>query len=289
VGELTSAQKAEVLTEQIDDALDALKDQLAQGHTEAYLEVLDFYSKFWKYSLGNSILIAQQKPKASLVAGFKKWRELGFTVKHGEPGLAIRAPWLRKHTDPETGEIEQRLIGYLVTYVWDISQTAEYPLKQAPTIFKPVPGSWYALYEHLLLYTMANGVAVTNDPMPHGIHGMYSNSHIYVNERLEPYYKVATCIHEYVHHVAHGKPELREGLTRDQREWEAESCVYVICKCLGIEHETARDYLLSYHFTTEDLEGSIKKIQGLVKQVMKDLDLRQETTAVKETQEAVAA
>jgi hypothetical protein len=284
---LSSAEKAQVLTDQIDEALEDLSFQLSQGHTDKYLQMLEFYSRFWKYSIGNSILIYLQRPDATLVAGFKKWAELGFTVKPGEKGLAIRAPWLKKEIDQETGEIKERLIGYLATFVFDISQTKEYPAKQPPTIFAPVHGDWQSLYEHVRLWAFTQGVAMTESAMPEGVHGMYSNSNVFINERLQPFYKLTTALHEYVHHVAHGSPDQRDNLTRDQREWEAESVTYVLCRSLGIEHETARDYLLSYHFTTEDLEAVTRKVSALVKQITADLHLAEE--AKKKVPEAVAA
>src|SRR5690606_27753316 len=111
-------------------------------------DTLDFYSHFWKYSWGNSLLISIQKPDATLVNGYKKWQELGFNVKQGEKGIGIRAPWLRKEIDQDTGEKTERRVGYIATYGFDISQTAEYPTKQPPTLFQELPGSFDELYQH---------------------------------------------------------------------------------------------------------------------------------------------
>lgn len=269
-------EKGAFLDKQVDDAIADLEFELSQGHSERYLEVLEFHARFWRYSIGNTILIAMQRKDATLVAGYKKWESLGFHVKVGEKGIAIRAPWLRKMADPDTGEITERLVGYIPTYVWDITQTVEYPDKQPPMLYQPVPGNWDDLYKHIKLGIFSNGVLFTEDPMPREIHGMYSNGRIFVNEALEPFHKITCAVHEYVHHVAHGTPEKREGLSRQQREWEAESVTFAVCKAIGIEHDTARDYLLQYGFTIENLAESVKKIQTLTKRVLNDLCLMSE-------------
>lgn len=273
---MSRSEKGEELNEQVEAALAELSDQLAQGHTQTYLDMLSWYAKLWRYSFWNTVLIQWQRPNATIVAGYKRWQELGFTVRRGEKGIAIRAPWLRKDTDQETGEIRERLIGYLATYVFDISQTVEYPDKQPPELYKPVPGDWGQLYDQLRAQIVRQGLTIDEARLPGGAHGLYGNNQIFISEELDPFHKVTVTIHEYVHHVAHGTPEKREGLTRNQREWEAEQTTWVVCQALGIEHETARDYLLSYAYTTEDLAQSIRRTQQLVKQVMTDLDLLQE-------------
>ncbi len=273
----------------MEEAFLDLEDQLSQGHTQAFLDVLEWHSKFWRYSLGNTILIAIQRPTAIRVAGYKTWVKLGFNVRQGESGIAIRAPWLRKFTDPTTGEVTERLVGYIPTYVFDISQTAEYPEKQPPTIYTPVPGDWSALYEHLQLNILVKGVMVSDVPLPGDIHGINSDSHIRINESLDPFYKVTCMIHEYVHHVAHGTPETREALTRNQREWEAEQITFMVCKAIGIDHQTARDYLLAYGYTTEALAESAKRTHTLVKRIMEDLYLLQDLPSRRQDKDTIAA
>jgi hypothetical protein len=279
-------ERGQLLDAQVEDALHELEWQLQQGHSEGFLSVLSWYAKFHKYSPANALLIAMQCPSATLVAGYKKWESLGFHVRRGERGIGIRAPLLKKEIDPVTGEIKERLTGYIETFVFDISQTAEYPQKQPPPFFAPIPGEWDELYHHLKIQVMLQGVHVSEDPMPVGIHGMHSNHHIRISESIDLFQKVTCLIHEYVHHVAHGTPEKREGLTRNQREWEAESTVFTVCAALGIEHPYAKDYLLLYQFTTEDLQSVMRKIHELTKVVMRDLNLLQDLPISKPLVEA---
>jgi len=79
-----------------DEALKELSSALQQGKSEKLLEYLGMMSRFHNYSFGNCILIAMQKPDATLVAGFGKWKEMNRFVKKGEKGIAILAPLVGK-------------------------------------------------------------------------------------------------------------------------------------------------------------------------------------------------
>lgn len=91
------------LFQQIDDGVQAVFDS---DHYKAYLKVM---SKFTNYSFNNCILIAMQRPDASLVAGYGKWKSLGRQVNQGEKGIMILAPmpYKRKSDDPSEDEEEE--------------------------------------------------------------------------------------------------------------------------------------------------------------------------------------
>ena len=80
-----------------DEALKELSSALEQGKSEKLIEYLEMMSRFHNYSFGNCILIAMQKPEATLVAGFGKWKEMNrFVKKHnsGQPArLRLTHPW----------------------------------------------------------------------------------------------------------------------------------------------------------------------------------------------------
>ena len=84
-----------------DDALKELAESLKQGKSDALLRYLTMLSRFHRYSFGNCMLIALQKPDASLVAGFHRWKELHRWVKKDEKGI-----------------FHSRI---LVTAVWDVA------------------------------------------------------------------------------------------------------------------------------------------------------------------------
>jgi hypothetical protein len=284
-------ETGERLTQQVNRYIEDLQDELAQGHTERFLETLNFYSRFWKYSWGNSVLIASQCPHATLVAGYNRWKELGFQVKKGATGIAIRAPWLRKEINPDTGLKEERLIGFFGTYVFDITQTEEWPEKQPPPVFQDPPGDYDELYAQLSRQVIAQGVTLDELPLPTGHHGFcqLGINRIVISSKISAYQKATCLIHEYCHHIAHAPTKERSRFLETEREWQAESVSYVVCKAIGVENINSRDYLLGYKLTTDKLGDMLQFIQKTTKQVLSDLDLLQPIKAREEAKEALAA
>ena len=137
---LTSEKPAEKLKE--------ITDRLEQGITELfdserYKEYLRVMSKFHNYSFNNTLLIAMQKPDASLIAGFSAWKNnFGRNVMKGQKGIKILAPspfkikkelekidpqtgkaFIGKDGKPVTEEKEITIPAFKVVSVFDVSQT----------------------------------------------------------------------------------------------------------------------------------------------------------------------
>jgi antirestriction protein ArdC len=281
-------ERGEELTQQVNGAIANLQAQLAQGHTQDYLDSLQWFAKLHKYSWGNALLIASQCPSATVVAGYKRWQELGFQVKKGETGLSIRAPWLRKEVDPTTGEKKERLTGYFATVVFDISQTQEYPEKQPPAFCQELPGDFTALYEHLVCKVAAMGISYEERPLPTGYQGHFEvkTRKIVISDGLSTYLKATTLIHEVVHATVHSTKEDIQKWSQNEREWQAESICYTVCAAIGMENVNSANYLLGYALTTDKLAELIQFIQKTTKQVLAHLDLLQ---PVKVEEAALAA
>ena len=81
---------------QSDDALKELAQSLSQGMSDKLMNYLAAMARFHQYSFGNCMLIYMQKPDASHIAGFGKWREFNRFVRKGEKGIAILAPMIGK-------------------------------------------------------------------------------------------------------------------------------------------------------------------------------------------------
>ena len=74
---------------------------------------VEMRSKFHRYSLHNTLLIALQRPDASHVAGFRTWQDkFGRHVRRGEQGIRIFAPVTRREED-ENGNDRRLVIGWL--------------------------------------------------------------------------------------------------------------------------------------------------------------------------------
>ena len=85
-------QQPKTAKEVIAANVQSLIEQLEAGHSDALTAYLNAMSRFHRYSLGNVLEIARQRPDATNVAGFWKWKELGRSVKKGEKGIRILAP-----------------------------------------------------------------------------------------------------------------------------------------------------------------------------------------------------
>lgn len=181
--------------------------QLEQGvkdlfDSERYQEYLKAMSKFHDYSLNNTMLIVMQKPDASLVAGYGKWRdEFERHVKRGEKGIKILAPAPYKvkreveKTDPDTGqpiigsdgkpvmeEKEVTIPSFKVVSVFDVSQTEG---KEIPNLSADALTGNIEQYEDFFrALELTSPVPVEFENITSGAHGYYDNAEkrIAINE-----------------------------------------------------------------------------------------------------------
>src|SRR5271168_729045 len=123
-------QKQQTAKDVIAANVQALIEQLEQGHSEGLTAYLLAMGKFHNYSFGNIMEIARQKPDATRVAGMYAWNQLGRRVKKGEKGIRILAPMIgiRRKKDSEAEkdirtQNQPALVGFRSAYVFDVSQT----------------------------------------------------------------------------------------------------------------------------------------------------------------------
>ncbi len=110
-----------------ESALDTLTAQLEAGHSASLTNYLASMARFHRYSLNNILLIHSQRQRATHVAGFSAWRELGRFVRRGEKGIAILVPMTcRKRgshsadgADPDDVQAARAVLGYKPGYVFD--------------------------------------------------------------------------------------------------------------------------------------------------------------------------
>ena len=114
---------------------------------DKYAQYLQTMSKFHRYSFNNTLLIAMQRPDATLVTGYRNWQTMGRQVKKGEKGITILAPapikrkkeqeildqnnkpLLDGNGKPKTEEVEVVIPHFKPTTVFDISQTDGEPIE----------------------------------------------------------------------------------------------------------------------------------------------------------------
>lgn len=234
--------------------------------SDRYRNYLTTMSRFHKYSLNNVMLIHAQRPNATLVAGFSKWKNsFGRHVKKGEKGVQILAPtpykikvdkekldpdtklpMLDDEGKPITEEKEVTIPMFKVVSVYDVSQTDGKPL---PQISFSLTGdvAQYEVFMEALRRT--SQVPITIEPMEPGMDGYFhlEKQAIFLREGMSQVQTVCAAIHEMAHSRLHNYEKMTEladdGETilvpgekdRNTEEVEAESISYAVCQYFGIE------------------------------------------------------
>ena len=234
--------------------------------SDRYRNYLTTMSRFHKYSLNNVMLIHAQRPNATLVAGFSKWKNsFGRHVKKGKKGIQILAPtpykikvdkekldpdtklpMLDDEGKPITEEKEVTIPMFKVVSVFDVSQTDGKPL---PQISFSLTGdvAQYEVFMEALRRT--SQVPITIEPMEPGMDGYFhlEKQAIFLREGMSQVQTVCAAIHEMAHSRLHNYEKMTEladdGETilvpgekdRNTEEVEAESISYAVCQYFGIE------------------------------------------------------
>lgn len=272
-----------------------LYNRLIEGVREVlgradWREFLDFLARFHRYSPANVMMILTQKPDATLVAGLKTWNSLGRKVKKGEKGIAIFAPTLRKvrvqveEADPETGEVrlvereEERLVGFHVTHVFDVSQTEGKPLPEAPRMRGEVKGDEDRARELYQKLIATSPVPVRDGcVLEIGVLGEYNpfSREIRLSRKLEGMSwptRVRTLLHELAHALAFrmgiDRMEYRtvggDGYARG--EAIAEGAAYIAAKLLGFDTEgMSCEYIAGYVRQAEKLFEWAEAVQAVAR------------------------
>lgn len=215
-------------------------------NSERYMEFLKTMANFHGYSINNTILIALQNPKASLVAGYKKWQSMGRQVKKGEKAITILCPcpYKKKLTDKdnkpvldENGNPKEVSMAYFRPgKVFDISQTTgeELELLIPKALTDSVEG-YEELVQKLILIAP---VPVSFEAVDGGAKGYFSSSEnsIVVKKDMANLQTLKTLIHETAHSILHSKEAMEnEKKDRETKEVEAESVAYCVMTFLGLD------------------------------------------------------
>ena len=255
--------------------LKEITDRLEQGiadlfNSERFKEYLNVMSKFHNYSFNNTVLIALQKPDASLVMGFNAWKGKGIerNVKKGEQGIRIFAPAPYKikteaeKLDPDTkkpiiGEDgkpitetkEITIPAFKVVCVYDVSQTEG---KELPTLgVDELLGSVENYKDFFAALEKTSPVPIAFEQIEGGAHGYYhlEDKRIALDEGMSELQTLKTAIHEIAHAKLHDidlNATAEERVNRPDRrirEVEAESVAYTVCQHYGLD---TSDYSFGY-------------------------------------------
>ena len=234
--------------------------------SDRYRNYLTTMSRFHRYSLNNVMLIHAQKPDATLVAGFNKWKNsFGRHVKKGEKGIQILAPTpykikqeeqkldpdtklplLDENGEPVTEEKEVTIPMFKVVSVFDVSQTDGRPLPQISSTLTGDVAEYEVFLEAL---HRTSPVPISFQAMEPGMDGYFApkKQEIFLREGMSQVQTICAAVHEIAHSKLHDYEHMTEladdGETilvpgeksRNTEEVEAESVSYAVCQYFGIE------------------------------------------------------
>ena len=260
---ITEKQKVQEITDKLEEGLKELFE------SEKYKTYLSTMSKFHNYSFNNTLLIAMQKPEATLVAGYKAWQKnFERHVNKGEKAIRILAPAPykikeeRDKLDPVTGEmmfdengmpqkeqVEVTIPAFRAVSVFDVSQTDGKPIPEleAQELLSTVEG-----YEDFVQALMnVAPVPIGFEDIPGDSKGYFhtEEKRIAVQENMSESQTLKTMVHEVAHSMLHNKEINRDDLIeepakdRNTKEVEAESVAYTVCQHFGID---TSDYSFGY-------------------------------------------
>ena len=258
----TEKQKVQEITEKLEQGIKELFE------SEKYKTYLNTMSKFHNYSFNNTMLIAMQKPDATLVAGFKAWQKnFDRHVKKGEKGIRILAPapykikeeqekldpvtgeiMLDKNGMPITEEVEIKIPAFRVVPVFDVSQTDG---KELPDIgVNELSGSVEDYEDFMQALTEVSPVPITYEDIEGEVKGYFhtTDHRIAIQEGMSQSQTVKTAIHEVAHAKLHDREQNQDidavlDKDRNTKEVEAESVAYTVCQHFGID---TSDYSFGY-------------------------------------------
>ena len=294
MAENRNAQQVREITDKLEQGLKELFE------SERFKEYLKTMSKFYNYSFSNTLLIAMQKPDATLIAGYTAWqRNFDRYVMKGEKGIKILAPApykvqeerekldpatqkpvLDKDGKPVTETVEVTRPAFKVVSVFDVSQTDG---KELPDIaVDELTGSVenYAAFFDALKELSPVPIAFEN--ITDGAKGYFSHveNRIAIQEGMSEIQTIKTAIHEIAHAKLHAvtpgeKVAPEDKKDRRTKEVEAESVAYTVCQRYGIE---TSDYSFGYiagwssNKETKELKGSLETIRKTAAEMITGLD-----------------
>ncbi|HOG01693.1 MAG TPA: ArdC family protein, partial [Clostridia bacterium] len=294
------------------DRMKEITDSIEQGikdlfQSDKYTEYLRTMSRFHRYSLNNTLLIAMQRPDATLVAGFNKWRDqFGRSVRRGEKGIKIIAPTPFKKKieqekrDPDTKapvlnpdgsivmeEKEIKIPMYKVVSVFDVSQTEGKPLPQLASNLTGDVQQYEIFMEAL---RRSSPVPISIEVMTATMDGYFDLEHqdIAIRRGMSEVQTVSAVIHEIAHAKLHNREQAQLAAAqgdetaappkpKDRRteEVEAESISYAVCAYYGIATgENSFGYIANWSRDKElpELRASLETINKTASDLISDID-----------------
>ena len=288
----TEKQKVQELTDKLERGLTEL------FNSDSYKNYLSTMSKFHNYSFNNTLLIAMQKPEASLVAGYKAWQKnFDRHVNKGEKAIRILAPapykikeerdkidpvtqeiMLDRDGNPQKEEVEITIPAFRAVSVFDVSQTDGKPIPEleAKELLSDVEG-----YQDMIHAVEAvSPVPIEMEEIAGESKGYFDREarRIAVQENMSESQTLKTMIHEVAHSMLHNKEVEQDEQARKDRntkEVEAESIAYTVCQHFGVDtSEYSFGYIAGWSSgrDTKELKSSMDTIRRTASELITGIE-----------------
>lgn len=269
-----------------------LEEMFTNGRFQEMLNVL---ASGHHYSFNNVVMIASQRPDATMVRGFKQWQALGRHVVKGEKGIDILVPTFKKievqkineqtgevlrdkNGDPQS-EVRQSITGFTIGKVFDVAQTDG---KEIPNVRDFIqkdlqsPESLQELYDRFIEQTNANLHELTIREEEHADQsygGYYSrkDEEIVINSAVAKTteQKFRVLIHEYAHSQLHHKESEIKDLPRGHKEAQAECAAYIVSQYYGLDTDlSSTGYIATWAQNLNLAKQAIKEVQDVSKETI---------------------
>ena len=294
-----NAQKQAEMDEMIERIDEGVK---AVFQSEKYKEYLKFASKFTDYSARNTLLINLQRPDATLVAAYGKWKQLGRQVERGQTGIEILAPVAYKTNQvleterPAVDEFGNQLynpdgtekmetvekpmtgLAFKKVYVFDVSQTSG---KELPDPVIELTGDIDSARKEAVFAALkkVTGIDIEFKDIKGGAKGYYSatNNEIVIKSGMSDAQTLKTAFHEAAHNLLHdpAKDIVTNKSPRNEKEVQAESVAFMVAERFGIDtSEYSFPYIASWSDgkQLEHLKSALQEIQEPAKKISSEIE-----------------
>ena len=283
----------------MDSILQSLEEGVSEIFTsERYTEYLQTMAKFHNYSFNNTMLIALQRPDATLVTGYRNWQSMGRQVMKGEKGITIIAPTpikkkqmqevldkegrpvLNENGDSIMKEVEVKIPRFKAITVFDIAQTVGDPIElMVPEELKEAVNDYDLFMEAI---TAVSPVPIRFDEISGNAKGYYHNEdkEIVIRKGMSESQTIKTAIHESGHARLHDRDEMKaKGEEKDRLtvEVEAESVAYCVCSAFGIDtSEYSFPYIANWSSGRDmkELKTSMDTIRHTAGEMINELSIK---------------
>lgn len=296
--------------ETIDKAIETMNKGVYEYlDSDRFKTLLDTMSKFHDYSLNNTLLILEQNPRATQLAGYNKWQQdFNRQVKRGEKGLMIWMPVEIKVKENHyvLDENGNRILGddgkfkreevvvkkrtFKIGYTFDVSQTEQIegkevielsPVKELEGNVKDYPTLTKALME-------ISPVPIKIEAFKASAKGCYNSltNEIKIQPDMSEAQTIKTMIHEIAHSIVHSDENLNQlkqknnvEFSKNEKEVQAESIAYIVSSHLGIDtSDYSFPYVATWGLSTDpsDLEN-VKQNLKCIKSTSFDLTSKIDT------------